>query len=426
MRVALLTETYFPHINGVTTHVKTLREGLTALGHEVLVVTASPNISKHFVEDGVLYCPGRKLKRVYGYGLASPFSIKRMKILKEFNPDIIHVHNEFGIGLFGIIAAKRLKSTLIYTLHTDYDSYMYYVIPKVLARTAGKIMRKYINIYAKQSDGIIGPSSKCFDYIKKASNKKKIKILSNSIELSQFSAENVSAQQKKDLLDKLGLPENAFIACFVGRMGNEKAIDVTLDFLAKTLQKGDNIFYLAAGDGPTIEEFKAQANRLNISDRVRFTGRVEHDDIPVYYAISKVFLTSSLTEMNSISMLEAMAMGLPVLQRVDEVNKDQIEEGINGYLFNDEKEMYMHLKDLSRMSQKDFEKIQNLTSETVSQKDELDLAKRAVEVYEIAIQSGLDQIDIRNNKPANVLRRRVFDKVKDVKDKISDFVNQDI
>lgn len=424
MRIALLTETYFPHINGVTTHVKTLKEGLTALGHEVLVITASTETRKHYIEDGVLYCPAKKIKKIYGYGLAAPYSPKRMKILKEFNPDIIHVHNEYGIGFFGIGAAKKLNATLIYTLHTDYDSYMYYIMPKVLARTAGKIARKYINFIAKKSDGIIGPSPKCFEYIKKASHRKKIRILPNSIEMSLFNRDNISEEQKKVLLNKLGLPENAFIACFVGRMGTEKAIDVTLDYLSKTLQKDDNIHYLAIGDGPTIGEFKELAEKLNISDRVIFTGRVEHDELPLYYSISKVYLTSSLTEMNSISMLEAMAMGVPVLQRVDEINKDQIEEGKNGYSFTNEKELYSHLKRLSTMTDKQYKKISFMTHETVSEKDELGIAKKAFETYEKAIERGAEQQAIKDKKIGQRMKRGIMGAAKNIKDKIVHMVNE--
>lgn len=65
MKIALLSETYFPYMNGVTTHVKTLKDGLTALGHDVLVITCSPTAKKHYIEDGVLYCPAKSIKSIY-------------------------------------------------------------------------------------------------------------------------------------------------------------------------------------------------------------------------------------------------------------------------------------------------------------------------------------------------------------------------
>lgn len=405
MKIALLTETYFPYMNGVTTHVKTLKDGLESLGHEVLVVTCSPTAKKHYIENGVLYCPAKSIKSIYGFGVSYPYSKTRLKFLKDFNPDIIHVHTEFSMGLFGIWAAKKIKTTLVYTLHTAYDDYIYYVMPKVLARlVSGKILDKFLGIYAGRAKAIVGPSPKCFEYIKKTSHRKKVRILPNSVELSLFNDLNVTDKDKDSLKKELNLPQNAFISCFVGRMGTEKSVDVTLDYLSKAVKDNDNIYFLAIGDGPELDKLKEQAQKLKIEDRVRFTGKVEHNELPKYYAISKLYLTSSLTEMNSISMLEAMAMGLPVLQRVDEINKDQIKEGKNGYFFNNEEEMYKTIKYLSRLSEEEYKKIRFNVEETVSQKDEKGIAEKELIVYKKAIERARLQ-KMMKNKKGNIVKR---------------------
>lgn len=407
MKIALLTETYFPHMNGVTTHVKTLKDGFTALGHEVLVVTCSPTAKRHYIKDGVLYCPAKSIKSIYGFGVAYPYSKKRLSYLKEFNPDIIHIHTEFSMGLFGIWAAKKLKKTLVYTLHTAYDDYVYYVMPKVLARmVGGKVLDKFLGYYAGKSKAIVGPSPKCFEYIKKTSHRKKVRILPNSVEMSLFNPNKVEEKEILKIKKDLNIPKDAFISCFVGRMGTEKSVDVTLKFLAKTLKKDDNIYFIAIGDGPDLENLKNQAKELNILDKVRFTGKVEHDKLPVYYAISKLYLTSSLTEMNSISMLEAMAMGLPVLQRMDEINKEQIQEGKNGYIFFNENDMYKHLKQLSSYSEEEYKKIKFEVEETVSQKDETGIAKKELDVYKKAMERArLQEMMKRKNKQKGIAKR---------------------
>ena len=84
MKIALFTETYFPHVNGVVTHIKSLKEGLELLGHEVLIVTSDNNTREHYIKDGVLFCPGITAKKFYDYSLSLPYSIERLKILKEF------------------------------------------------------------------------------------------------------------------------------------------------------------------------------------------------------------------------------------------------------------------------------------------------------------------------------------------------------
>lgn len=100
--VGNFTETYLPQINGVVTHIKILKEGLEALGHTVLIVTADSKAHTHYLKDNVLHCPAHNLKRIYNLDLASPVSRTRLKYLREFRPDIIHVHNEFSIGLSGM------------------------------------------------------------------------------------------------------------------------------------------------------------------------------------------------------------------------------------------------------------------------------------------------------------------------------------
>lgn len=311
------------------------------------------------------------------------------------------------MGLFGIWAAKKLKKTLVYTLHTAYDDYVYYVMPKVLARMVrGKVLDKFLGMYAGKSKAIVGPSPKCFEYIKKTSHRKKVRILPNSVEMNLFNPNDVKQSDIELIREKLDIPKGAFVACFVGRMGTEKSVDVTLEFLSKTLKKQDNIYFIAIGDGPDLENLKQKAKDLNIENKVRFTGRVEHDKLPAYYALSKLYLTSSLTEMNSISMLEAMAMGLPVLQRKDDVNKDQILEGKNGYIFYNEKDMYKHLKTLSLLSDEAYKKVKFEVEETVSQKDEKGIAEKELEVYKKAMERArLQEMMKRKNKEKGMVKR---------------------
>ena len=77
MRIAIFTETYLPQINGVVTHIKILKEGLEALGHTVLIVTADSKAHTHYLKDNVLHCPAHNLKRIYNLDLAGqPHTLK--------------------------------------------------------------------------------------------------------------------------------------------------------------------------------------------------------------------------------------------------------------------------------------------------------------------------------------------------------------
>ena len=151
MRIAIFTETYLPQINGVVTHIKILKEGLEALGHTVLIVTADSKAHTHYLKDNVLHCPAHNLKRIYNLDLASPVSRTRLKYLREFRPVIIHVHNEFSIVLSGMAIAKILKVPLVYTLHTMYDDYIHYIAPKPLIPLTKKLSHRYFRMFPQNA-----------------------------------------------------------------------------------------------------------------------------------------------------------------------------------------------------------------------------------------------------------------------------------
>ena len=230
-----------PHINGVVTHVKILRDGLLQQGHEVLVVTADYQTRHHYIKDGILHCPAIKSKRFYGYGVASPFSRRRLKLVQDFHPDIIHIHNEFGIGLSGIFAAKQLHVPLVYTLHTMYDDYLYYVAPRHLLRAAKKVSHDYFRLLGNAATELTGPSPKCQEYFQQIGVKKDVNVIPNAVELDDFSPDRISAENKAAFRRRYQIPDDVMIACFVGRLGHEKSVDVLLDYWARTITPEDKI-----------------------------------------------------------------------------------------------------------------------------------------------------------------------------------------
>lgn len=209
LRIALFTEVYLPYINGVVTHVKILKEGLEKLGHSVLVVTSDPNTRHHYTEDGVLHCPAVRLKKIYNYGLASPFSHTRTKLVEDFRPDVIHIHTEFSMGLLGIHIAHKLKVPLVYTLHTMYDDYVYYVAPKHLARLARDASRRYARHFAREAQALTSPSEKGSVYFREAGITKKVNVIPNAVELDSFRVKNIDPQRIEKLRRQLDLDRTA-------------------------------------------------------------------------------------------------------------------------------------------------------------------------------------------------------------------------
>ena len=390
MRIALFTETYLPHINGVVTHVKILRDGLLQQGHEVLVVTADYQTRHHYIKDGILHCPAIKSKRFYGYGVASPFSRRRLKLVQDFHPDIIHIHNEFGIGLSGIFAAKQLHVPLVYTLHTMYDDYLYYVAPRHLLRAAKKVSHDYFRLLGNAATELTGPSPKCQEYFQQIGVKKDVNVIPNAVELDDFSPDRISAENKAAFRRRYQIPDDVMIACFVGRLGHEKSVDVLLDYWARTITPEDKIMLCIIGGGPVQEELEQQPKDLGIGSMVVFTGAVPHDQMPPYYASCDVYVTASLSDTNSISMLEGMATGLPVLRRYDALNEnvDQVRDGVNGYIFNSPEEMAAELRRIKNLSPEQLSILKASVIESVKRSGAETLANYTYNVYRKAMASA--------------------------------------
>lgn len=381
MRIAIFTETYLPQINGVVTHIKILKEGLEALGHTVLIVTADSKAHTHYLKDNVLHCPAHNLKRIYNLDLASPVSRTRLKYLREFRPDIIHVHNEFSIGLSGMAIAKILKVPLVYTLHTMYDDYIYYIAPKPLIPLTKKLSHRYFRMFPQNAAVVTGPSKKCQEYTYEIGSDKKVEVIPNPVELDAFAPQTSTPQQRAQIREQYHIPQDATVACFVGRLGREKSVDVLLRFWAQEMKPQDNMRLLIIGDGPEKEPLEQLAQQLGITDTVVFTGKVLHPDLPPYVHTCDIYVTASLSDTNSISMLEGMAGGLPVLQLYDELNADQVTDGVNGYMFRDAAEMGQRLRQIRDMEPEGLQKLKTSVIQSVKNSGAQTLANYIQTIY---------------------------------------------
>ena len=393
MRIALFAETYLPNVSGVVTHVHALRIGLERLGHQVLVVCGDNRFGGHKLKDNVLYCPGFVSRKFYGYTLSKPWSSERAAYINDFNPDIVHLHTEFGIGYFGMNWALSHKVPLVYTLHTMYDDYVYYIAPRPFVPAARSLSHRFFARYIKNCDAITGPSLKCQEYADKVGIHRKVQVIPNPVELDKFAPGAVSAEQIAAVRSRHNLPQDCTYALFVGRLGREKSCDVLIDCWAKAVQPQDKLKLLIVGDGPVRGELMAQAEALGVADRVIFPGKVMHDDIPPYLALGSLYATASLSDTNSISMLEGMASGLPVFQLYDPINGDQIEEGVNGFNFRDAEELKQKLSAWRALSAEDKAGLSASTRQSVAQKGYESLAENLLAVYQEAIEHRRQRSD---------------------------------
>ena len=127
MRIGLFSDTYTPDINGVVSSIVTLQKELEKRGHEVFVITNHKALLSTQREGNVLRLPGLELKWLYGYKLTTPYHFSAKDEIRKMNLDVIHVHTEFGVGMFARIVAKYLNIPVVSTYHTMYEDYTHYI-----------------------------------------------------------------------------------------------------------------------------------------------------------------------------------------------------------------------------------------------------------------------------------------------------------
>lgn len=351
MNIALFSDTYLPDINGVASSTNILYNELKKNNHNVLIVTTTlPSGSEYEDEPGtVLRIHGLDLKKMYGYRAANIYSIKGMKEIKEFSPDIIHIQTEFGIGIFGRIAGEILNVPVCYTYHTMWSDYSHYIVPegfKTMDHAAKFIIEKISKIYGETCAELIVPSEKTAIALKSYGIESDINVVPTGLILDKFSIKN------QELIDKIREEyqlDNKFVITFLGRIAPEKSIDMLLYAFRKIKNITEDIVLMIVGGGPQLEELKQLAIDLDIDDIVRFTGPKDSSLVPSFYHNSHLFVSGSLSETQGLTYIEAMASGIPVLARFDKNLEDVIINQRNGYFFEDEDDLVQKILTLSKM-----------------------------------------------------------------------------
>jgi len=385
MRIAILSDTYTPFVNGVVTHIKVLREGLLNAGHEVLIVTVDPAVSYHVLADGVLRCPAKQIKRLYGYGVINFFNKISMRYISDFNPDVIHIQQEFSSGLLGIRAAKKLDVPLIHTLHTMYDEYLFYVAPKLFFPLVRTFAYRYMRYISKRTSALVSCSNKAIDFYQKCKVTKPVTIVPNSVELDAFDPQRFPADSSIEIRKKYAIPPDALVGIFVGRLGQEKSVDLLIDYWSEHFVGQKSIRLLIVGEGPDKEKLMEHARIKGVEHLITFTGRVEHEEVMPIYLASNFYISASLSEMMSISMLEGMAAGLLVIQRYDPVNAHQIQEGINGFNYNNSQEMADYVLKMASLPPENRVKIREKVRESVKSAGSQQSAAAMLDIYNQAL-----------------------------------------
>ena len=372
MRIAIFTDTYPPFVNGVSTSTFNLANTLTSHGHDVLVI--APRFSEGPLEQvgNVLYVPGLYLKKYYGFRLTNIFASKPFKIIKKFKPDVIHNQTDWTIGVLARRVSKKLHIPIVYTYHTAYEDYTYYVVRGIMDRFAKRVMRGYTKGIANRMTEFITPSEKTKEYMRLVGSDVYINVVPTGIDFSIFKSDKIDKEKTAQFKKEHHILPNTKVFLILGRLAREKSMDVSLKGIAAFHKKHPNvdIKILVVGDGPAKEELVLLSEELGLSGITDFVGQVSGLEVPFYYHLCDIYTSASMTETQGLTFMEAMAAGKIVLARFDSNLTGTIINGKTGFFFTDESSFIAQT-----------EKILALTK---SQKDEIvNEAYKVAEIYSI-------------------------------------------
>lgn len=407
MKIAIFTETYPPYINGVATQSYMLKKMYEELGHEVLVVTVgSEKQRKTKLVDGVVYVPGILLKKLYKYRVAIPIGNMRKKFPINFKPDIIHIQNEFGIGEIGLEVAKKEHIPVVYTLHTEYDKFLFYIGLKHFTEFSRNISAKYFTRFSKNATIITSMSSKAQAYIDRQKVDKKVVVLSNAVEYKKFLPTPERIAFREEFRKKYGIADSTKLFVFVGRIGAEKNISELIDNFMYCDFPRDLARLVVIGGGPDLEDLRNKVASKGFEDRIYLLGPIDHTQIPKYLHAMDYYTTASLSEMHSLSMLEAMASGLFALVKHDAPNENQIISGKNGYQWDSKEDFKKVFSRVLNMSKEEQAKLKENVLEYSKNNDFKKQAQELIKIYQRAI--SINNQEMAEKRAAREARRARF------------------
>jgi len=280
-------------------------------GHDVYLAT----FAERSQIEGVKV---RKLR--YFSKVAYPFRILAVKkAVKEINPDILHAHYVSHNGVYG--ALTGFKPFVVTAWGDD-----------ILIEPKKSMVKRYLVKYVLRKADLITTDS--LSAIKTivgfGVDEEKVKLIVHGVDLRVFHP----IENKEDLKEELCVKQNYQVVISTRNLEPSYDVGTLIKAIPYVIDKCPNTYFLIVGEGTLRHQLEELACKLGVAENVRFVGSVSNREMPKFLGASDIFVSTSLSDTRSVSLLEAMACGLPVVVTDLEGNKECVKEGVNGFLFS--------------------------------------------------------------------------------------------
>lgn len=305
-RVLMVSDVFFPRVNGVSTSIETFRRALVP--EQVSVRLVAPRYGHEPEEADVIRIGARQVPRDPEDRLLPWFETRSTVTRAAADCDLVHIQTPFVAHYAGLKAARTLGKPVLATYHTFFEEYLYHYAPFLPSSGLKALARRFSRTQCNALDAVIVPSTAMRDRLAEYGVTVPMHVLPTGIPLDRFAAGDRARFRRER-----GLGERP-VLLFVGRVAHEKNIGFLLDVVARVKRRVPELCFLVTGEGPATPALKRKSEALGLGDAVRFIGYLDRQtDLPDAYAAADVFIFASRTETQGLVLLEAMAMGVPVV-----------------------------------------------------------------------------------------------------------------
>jgi glycosyltransferase involved in cell wall biosynthesis len=320
LRIAVVTETWPPEVNGVAMTLAKLVQGLSHRNHDVQLIRPRQTKSESPLNDASLeevLMRGMPIPRYPELKLGLPSKKTLVKTWTLRRPDVVHIATEGPLGWSALQAAKVLKLPVTSDFRTNFQSYSKHYGVGWLRKPIVAYLRKFHNATACT----MVPTRELMRTLSE-NGFANLKVVSRGVDTKLF---NIS-KRDTSLRRSWGATDNTKVLISVGRMAPEKNLDQVLKTYEALKLKGQAFKLVMVGDGPLKEQFQKRY------PEIIFPGMLSQSNLAAYYASSDLFIFPSQTETFGNVTLEALASGIPVLAFDCAAARDWVQTGVNGWL----------------------------------------------------------------------------------------------
>jgi glycosyltransferase involved in cell wall biosynthesis len=309
MNILMISDVYFPRVNGVSTSIATFRGSLAALGHSVMLI-APDYLTAADDDAGIVRTPSRYLfldpeDRILKAGEILALENQ----LRDRRFDLLHIQTPFIAHHVGVKLARRLGIPCVETYHTYFEEYLYHYIPFLPKLFLKSVARALTRRQCNQMDAVVVPSQAMHEVLDDYGVRAPVSVIPTGIEPG-----DLPPGSRERFCSTHGIDASRPMLVHIGRVAHEKNIAFLLDVLLAVRRVVPEVLLVIAGEGPALAHLRRKALVLRLERNVRFLGYLKRGPaLSDCYCAGDVFIFASATETQGLVLLEAMTLGVPVV-----------------------------------------------------------------------------------------------------------------